>query len=73
MVVEVNVKNPAELRIMQQSVGLLYHTKSEIGFFKIIKAPIPKESGMKEGEKSEERFKTLKTRSVCFSNFYDVD
>lgn len=58
---------------MQQSVGLLYHTKTEIGFFKIIKSPIPRDSILKEGERLDDRFKQLKNKSVCFSNFYDID
>lgn len=73
MVVLVDVKHPDELRLMQQTVGLLYYTKQEIGFFKLLKAPTAPD-GKKEKPKSlEERIKTLKSKPVCFSNFYDID
>ena len=51
----------------------MYHKNSEIGIFKIIKARITKDSIIKEGERLDQRFKSLKNKAVCFSNFYDID
>lgn len=71
MVVGLQVDPGYELTLMQQTVGLLYHTKREIGFFKLIKAP---PAAQKKGEESvEPQTRQLKSKPACFSNFYDIE